>query len=458
MLVLKTEDGDWTVMDVGLVEDERVELSSDDGDDAKWDAPEPPAGADRPSYSCAICGKAFVRPLNLSRHLKTHTGEGEEEEPMAGDLPKLEDGEVIGQHARDDLLVCARCGLLHTRRTQHTCGSVAGRRAGGKPAQTCQYCGREYARWTALRDHLRTHTGEQPFECSLCHRRFSAACNLKRHQRVHTGDRPYACRFCDKRCSQKHELQQHERVHTGERPHSCGVCDKAFIQRSALAQHMRIHSDERPFACRECGKRFRQRGSLRQHARLHVPAHLRPPTTPRLSVSATQQQRRMASGSTVMYVCETCGKMFLCAGALAQHTRIHTGERPYRCDVCEKSFTQATHLTQHTRTHTGERPFACTVCGKTFAVSGNRDQHVLTHTQERPYACGVCGKSFGQPIYLTRHCRIHKIKRKNVAAASAAAATAVTVTATVITLWSEVAISPWGRELGISLTSGCEDT
>lgn len=35
----------------------------------------------------------------------------------------------------------------------------------------------------------------------------------------------------------------------------------------------------------------------------------------------------------------------------------HTGDRPYKCDRCDKSFGRKTNLTAHTRVHTGEKPF-----------------------------------------------------------------------------------------------------
>lgn len=51
----------------------------------------------------------------------------------------------------------------------------------------CSICGRNYARPSTLKTHLRTHTNERPFKCSVCLKTFSQAANLTAHQRVHTG-------------------------------------------------------------------------------------------------------------------------------------------------------------------------------------------------------------------------------------------------------------------------------
>ncbi|KAK5970784.1 hypothetical protein GCK32_022347, partial [Trichostrongylus colubriformis] len=54
------------------------------------------------------------------------------------------------------------------------------------------------------------------------------------------------------------------------------------------------------------------------------------------------------------YVCKFCGKRYAYASSLYVHTRLHTGERPFRCQFCDKCFTNQGNMQVHQRVHTGE--------------------------------------------------------------------------------------------------------
>ena len=74
-------------------------------------------------------------------------------------------------------------------------------------------------------------TGEKPYYCPIdgCVRRFSRSDELPRHMRTHTGQKPFQCRICMRFFSRSDHLTTHIRTHTGEKPFSCQVNSKTQI-------------------------------------------------------------------------------------------------------------------------------------------------------------------------------------------------------------------------------------
>uniref|UniRef100_A0A182NFF4 C2H2-type domain-containing protein n=1 Tax=Anopheles dirus TaxID=7168 RepID=A0A182NFF4_9DIPT len=89
-------------------------------------------GKNKDRYACKFCGKVFPRSANLTRHLRTHTGE--------------------------------------------------------QPYK-CRYCERSFSISSNLQRHVRNiHNKERPFKCALCERCFGQQTNLDRHLKKHEAD------------------------------------------------------------------------------------------------------------------------------------------------------------------------------------------------------------------------------------------------------------------------------
>ncbi|CAB0020155.1 unnamed protein product [Nesidiocoris tenuis] len=279
--------------------------------------------------------------------------------------------------------------------------------------RVCKHCGFRTASASQLRNHLKSHTGEKPFQCSHCDFRSARADTVKTHEMRHTGEKPYACKLCSYRSNQKGHLAVHSLVHTDIRPFKCPDCDYRAREIGKLKIHRTLHTGEKRFECQQCEYRTSHRASLNTHVLRH---------------SDKEALKK--------FKCDQCDFRAPTKDKVAIHNLIHTGERPMKCDICDFRCNQMSNLRSHMTKHTENRPFSCDVCDmkfKSMAHLGSHkrtvhvlkpqfqcDQceykaktkcglkhHALIHSEERAHECPVCQRGFKQKGEMKRHLRLH---------------------------------------------------
>ncbi|KAK7889653.1 hypothetical protein WMY93_025213 [Mugilogobius chulae] len=129
------------------------------------------------------------------------------------------------------------------RTTRERGGTAAGaggeRKMRSKAFQKCPICSKVIQGAGKLPRHIRTHTGEKPYECTICKVRFTRQDKLKVHMRKHTGEKPYLCTQCGAAFAHNYDLKNHMRVHTGLRPYQCSSCFKTFVRSDHLHRHLK---------------------------------------------------------------------------------------------------------------------------------------------------------------------------------------------------------------------------
>uniref|UniRef100_A0A8D2ZVF7 C2H2-type domain-containing protein n=1 Tax=Scophthalmus maximus TaxID=52904 RepID=A0A8D2ZVF7_SCOMX len=319
---------------------EKDELSSnskeeDSGDPCTSEMPE--------NKTCDLCGKYFGRPVDMERHMKSHSEDRPYRCPFCE--KKFKNPYVLKRHQKE---ICKSRELKRLKRkeTQQSNPLLPPPSDGSTEGKVCPICSRVLPCTADIAKHLRSHSEERPFICVTCEKGFKYKDTLKKHQIIHghEGIREEESKTVEQILAEAdtQTCDDATGLDKGGSPEEspsapvhkvgkkglkvCPVCSRAFDSVKTLNRHVQCHTEDRPYHCVHCKKRFKHMHGLKRH-QIYAICHKKitrflwkkEPRAGSSQGEPTGADPQQGPPLKIPVWCSNCGKHFEYPSALKEH-------------------------------------------------------------------------------------------------------------------------------------------